>query len=279
MKKFLLVLSLTAILLGHNPVEAHHCSSHAYVTHKDYFQEDLVFHNCKKHSVLKETTVYFYSNGTRRTYITNTIYNSDGSVLETGCSDVKHFIYNKKHYFTYYKNKKYQIIDENGNKLTVKNYKLMNEIFENKFLVKLDKKYGVIDINEQVIVPIKFQKFEQVGKDLFLTKLNGYWGFIDSSNTVLVKNENEKIKPLYETFVLKKYGKYGLVDKNANLILATEYDNIKKLGEYILVEKDNKFGLYDSMGNCISEPVYKKIRLERNNLEGLANKKWQKINL
>ena len=254
--------------------EAHHCHSHYYVTYKDYFKEEQVFNNCDKHFVLKETSVYYYSNGTRRSYTYSTIINNDGSVLESGCSDVKHIIYKNKHYFTFYKNKKYQILDENGNYISIKKYKKMQEISPNRLLVKLDKKFGIIDLNASVITPIKYEKFEQISENVFLTKLNGYWGVIDSNNNILLKNENDKVTSLHDVFLLKKQDKYGIVNKNGEIILQTDFDEIKKLKEYILVKKCGKDGVLDSSGKILAEPIYKKIRVHINNLEGIVTKKY-----
>lgn len=273
MKKIAICFVLGFILSGNLSVNAHHCGSCSYLIGKDYHEEEYTFANCDKHSVIEETTVYYYSNGTRRYYRTSTIFNADGSILDSGCSNVKHIIYNKKHYFTFYKNKKYQIIDENGNYLTIKNYKMMNEIAPNRLLVKLDKKFGVINLDGKVITPIKYKKFEQVSNDLFITKLNGYYGMIDSSNNILIKNEHDKIKQIYEVFIIKKYNKFGIVNKNGEMILQTEFDTIKKLGEYILIKKDGKYGVLDSNGNIIANPIFKKIKLNRNVLEGNLHKK------
>lgn len=278
MKKFNIFILLLFILSSTNIVNAHHCHSHYYVTYKDYYQQEYNFNNCDRHTLLEETSVYFYSNGTRRTYKTNTIYDKDGSILENNCSNVKHHIWNNKHYFTYYKNGKYQILSENGEIITNKKYKQMKEIAPNKLLVKLDKKYGIINLNGQVIVPTKYKKFEQIDNNLFLTKLNGYYGILDDSNKILVKNEHDKIETLYNTYLVKKYDKYGLVDKNGKWILPVEYEKIKKLGEYILVKKENKYGILDSDGKIIANCIYKKIRLNRNNLEGKLYKgKWQSL--
>ena len=278
MKKFVICFVLSLVLTGNTAVQAHHCGSCSYLVGKDYHQEEYTFQNCDRHSMLEETTVYYYSNGTRRYYRTSTIFNADGSVLDSGCSNVKHIVYNKKHYFTFYKNKKYQILDEHGNYLTVKNYKMMNEIAPNRLLVKLDKKYGIIDLNENIITPIKYKKFEQVGTNLFITKLNGYYGMTDNSNNILIKNEHDKIKPLYDVFVIKKYDKFGIVNKNGNIVLQTEYDKVKKIGEYIVVKKDGKYGVLDSTGEIISEAIYKKIRLNRNSLEvKLPKNSWKTL--
>ena len=71
MKKIAICLILGFIISSNSAVFAHHCHSHYYVTYKDYFQEEQNFVNCDKHYILKETSVYYYSNGTRRSYVTS----------------------------------------------------------------------------------------------------------------------------------------------------------------------------------------------------------------
>ena len=217
---------------GHRGGGHYHSSSSTsvYLVGREVIPNVHTFADCKDHSATSETFVSYYSNGTRRSYVTNTIYNNDGAILASGCSDVKHFVYNKKHYFTFYQNKKYQIIDEFGNFISVNNYKQMQEIAPNRLLVKLDKKYGVIDLNNNIITPIKYKEFKQIGPNLFLTKLNGYYGMTDNSNNIFIKNEYDKIKPLYDTYLLKKYDKYGLADKNGKFILKANNKNFNNSG-------------------------------------------------
>ena len=100
---------------------------------------------------------------------------------------------------------------------------------------------------------------------------------VDSSNNIILKNEYDKIKRVYDTYILKREGNFGLADVNGQIILPADNDKIKKLGEYILVEKDNKYDVYDSDGNKLNEKSYKNIRLERNILEGKLNKNWEEI--
>ena len=61
---------------------------------------------------------------------------------------------------------------------------------------------------------------------------------------------------------------------NGEIVLSTDYDKIEALGEYIVVKKDKKYGVYDSNGNKLTDIIYKKIRLNRNNLEVLQEKNW-----
>lgn len=277
MKKNFVVLLFCFLLFSNNSALAHHCHSH-YVTYRDYYQEDIAFHNCNKHYAIKETTTYYYSNGSRYTYVYSTIYNSDGTILEAGCRNLKHYIKDGKHYFTFYKNKKYNIMDETGKYLSFKNYKNMYEINNNKLLVKLNKRYGIIDLNENIIVPIKYKSIEKVGEDLFLTKLNGYYGFINSSNKILVKNEYDSIKQIHNIYKLKQDGKFGLANSKGEMILFSNCDKIKKIGEYILVKRNKEYGVFDADGNIIADIKYRKVNFERNTLYLQdSNKNWLKI--
>lgn len=251
----------------HYPYYHSGCSSNCvYLVRSDNFEEEQAFKNCSKHTLLTQGTTNYYSNGAVRTYYSYTILNQDKTPLISDCSDVKHIVQDKKHYFLVKQNKYYKIINDEGFELTKRKYLKMNEIAPNKILVSVDKKYGVIDIFENVIVPIKYQKFEQLSSNLFKTKLNGYWGLVDNSNNILLKNEFDKIELLYDTYIAKKGDKYTFLDLAGKTIL-TDLDKIKKMGEYILVKKDKLYGVFDSMGNQKTEIKYSKIKLERNNLK------------
>lgn len=277
MKKCFICLGLFVFLLGCDEALAHHCH-YNYVTYRDYYQQEIPFHECTKHYELEETTIYYYSNGSRYTYVYSTILNSDGTVLESGCKDVRHFIQNGKHYFTFYKNKKYQIMDENGKLISTKNYKLMQEINKNKLLVKLNKKYGIIDLNDNAIIPIKYKSIKKVGDDLYLTNLNGYYGLLNSSNKVFIKSEFDKITSFHNIFKLKIDGKFGLANAKGEMILFPNCDSIKKLGEYILVKRGKEYGVFDADGTVVAEIKYRKIKFERNKLLlQNSDKTWETI--
>lgn len=254
----------------------YHGSSH-YVVHKDYFEDEIKLTDCEKHSLIAQTTIYYYSDGTRRSYTNYSILNSDGTVLASNCREVKHTIYNKQHYFLIKQDGSFKIINDKGVQISKRKYTKMKEIYPNKILVRADKKYGIIDLADNVIVPIKYNLIEQIAGDLFITKLNGYYGMINSLNKIYLKNEFDKIKPLYDTYLIKKKGKFGLLDLDGNVILNCDCDSIKKLGEYILVKKDKYYQAFSSQGTLVNQEKYKKIKLERNNLMGKINGKWQAL--
>lgn len=252
--------------------------SSARLVGTDCYQEEHLFADCNRHSMISDTNIYFYSDGTRRSYTYYTIIDNTGGVIISGLSDAKHVIYNNNHFFLIKKNNKYKILSENGEILTKRDYTKMSEIEPNKLLVRANKKYGIIDLAENTIIPIKYKSLKLIGKNIFLTNLNGYHGIIDTSNNILVKSDCEKIKQLYDTFLLKRYGKFGLADLNGHILYEAEYDKIKTLGEYIVIKKDKKYGVLNSLGEEITPICYKKIKLERNSLMGKTEQNnWEVI--
>lgn len=259
-------------------VPHYHDDNRNEVTKSDYITSESNFENCKDHVLQTDTIVNFYSDGLTRTYTMYTIKNADGTVLQENCYNVKHIIYNKKHYFIFSKKGVYKIMNSKGEIITSKKYSYLEELTGNRILAKFDKKYGVIDLDENIIVPIKYKSFEKAGKDIYITKLNGYYGIMNSRNEILIENEYDKIKPFQEVFILKKEDKYGLANKFGSIIYDTKYEKIKDLNEYLLIKDNSKYGVINSKGEEISQIKYNAIRMKRNRLEGkLKNGKWVKI--
>ena len=101
---------------------------------------------------------------------------------------------------------------------------------------------------------------------------------MNADGKVLIDNEYDKISLINDSLLLKKYDKYGLSDTFGKILYEPEFDKIKKIGEYIVVRKNKKCMVLDSDGEQLSEMGYKKIRLERNKLEGLTlEDTWEKI--
>lgn len=269
---------------SHNRNYGGHSSSsseHVYLTNTEHRTYEHKFPNCDNHYVVTETITNYYSNGTRNVFSNNTIYNSDGTVIETDCLSVKHLMVNDKHYFIINKKGKgYQIIDDGSNILTTRKYSYISEVAPDRLLVKYDKKYGVIDINENTVIPIKYQQFEQVSPKIFKTKLNGYYGLVDIYNTIILPNNCDKIKQENDYLIVKRYDKYGLTSKDGNLIYDIKYDKIKNLGEYFLIKQNKKFAIYSPEANAKSKFMYNKIKLERNTLRGLVGENtWVDIDI
>ena len=92
----------------------HYHHNSVYIVNREYFEDTQYFPDCKDHSLIAQTTVYYYSDGSRRSYTYYSILKEDGTILDSGLSEVRHVIQNKKHYFLVRKNGKYKILDSNG---------------------------------------------------------------------------------------------------------------------------------------------------------------------
>lgn len=300
MKKIITIILICSVLFLGTEAQARHHHSHghsgyhrsgyyhsggsssaAYIINKDYKTTEQHFPNCDKHYAVTETIVYYYSDGTRRVYNNSTLYKKDGTIIQQNCLSVNHLVYDKKHYFIVRQSGYgFKVIDENGEAVTKRPYSRMEEIVPNRLLVKYNKKLGIIDLKDNAIVPLKYQKFSRVEEKIFISKLNGYYGVLNSDGKILIPNEYDKIALLNDSLLLKKYHKYGLSDTFGKIILEPEYDKIKKLGEYIIVRKGKRRMALDSDGTALSGMSYKKIRLERNKLQGLTiENNWQPVSL
>lgn len=289
----------------HSPHHGHHQPSHHpshrgnYHDHNsssssnqavltDSVQElsEIKFPNCYKHYAVKDTTTDYYSDGSKRIHISYTLYNSDGAVLAENCKALKHILYGDNHYFIIGSAKGYMLANENAESITERKYNYMDEAGVNRLIVRYNdhngifskNKYGIIDFGENEIIPIKYDSIDSIGNDIFITKLNGYYGMTDIDNNQLIANNCDKIKNIYNIYLIKRYGKYGLADKFGGIILGTNYDKIKKLGEYLLVKKNDRYGVWDANGKIISEIKYKSVKLDRNVLRGKTpNGSWEDI--
>lgn len=276
---FALFLMLNCNVYAHGHYHAHYnsCSNCVYIVGSDTFQEEKSLTGTNNYYLLVNTTVNYYSNGTKRTYYDYTILKKDGTVLFSDCDDVEYISYNKKDYFLVKSGRYYKILQSNSNLSAKRQYSKMKKLSSNKILVCVNKKYGVIDINENIIVPIKYKEFEQIGNDLYKTKLNGYYGLKNSSNYAYLKDEYDSIKPFYDTFLIKKEGKYGLVDIKGKMIIDATYDKIVKKDEYIVAKKDKLYEIFNSSGEKITNEKYRKIKLERNQLKVLKDNSWDEL--
>jgi len=268
---------------GHHNIHSSSGSSGStYLVRSDSQSTEQNFPHCKDHYMVVKTMTNFYSDGTRRTYKNCTIYNNDGSVIESDCGSVNHILFNNKHYFIISKNRGgYYLINDSGENIFSRNYSYIESLTENRLLVKYNKKYGIVDMQENIIVPIKYQKLQKLGNNnmVFISKLNGYYGIIDiNNNKQLIENNCDKFKIIHDTIMLKRHNKYGLVDMNGELLYDIKYDKIKEFKEYILLEKNNMRMLADFQGKPVTENAYKKIKMKRNILYGKNNENfWVKI--
>ena len=73
------ILFVTLIVCGLTNFSYAHSEHSTYLTHKEMLQSEHGFVNCDRHAMVKDTTVYHYSNGTRRISSVESIITTSGS--------------------------------------------------------------------------------------------------------------------------------------------------------------------------------------------------------
>lgn len=189
------------------------------------------------------------------------------------------------------KNKKYGIMNTQGQITTKAEYDNIEYAFDNYYMAQKSGKYGIIDVNNQNVVPFDYEKIsyrkeadfiEVEKKDAESTEiLNNKFekqleGIITEVNTdkeyirvrigdeykyYNFKLEEKDVRELLNTntiFLSKKEGKYGYVDKDGKIIIDYIYEDAKEQNSYgyAAIKKDGKWGAIDKNGSEVSECKY-----------------------
>ena len=145
------------------------------------------------------------------------------------------------------------------------------------FTLIVDKKYGVIDAEGNVVIEPQYADLSipNPTKAVFVatTKTGSDYKAVNESNTEILTGmqsvEAIKINPItslvpFEKTVLKykENNLYGIMDFEGNKILKAEYEEIKALEfkeGYLMVKQNGNYGIVNIKGNTILKPEYENI--------------------
>ena len=185
----------------------------------------------------------------------------------------------EKSVLKYKKNRKYGIIDLEGNEITEPIYDDISAVSykEGMLLVKQGEKYGVINMNGIQVIDNEYDniavdnyynvnsKYEKTGFIVCKREDSGYrYGYINYKGDKVLDNEYTEIERVTEMedddniyLVAYKDGQAGLL-KNKKEILNYEYENItyNSYNDVFVVQRNGKQGVVDREGNVKIEPKY-----------------------
>lgn len=189
------------------------------------------------------------------------------------------------------KNKKYGIMNTQGQITTKAEYDNIEYAFDNYYIAKKSGKYGIINVNNEQALPFDYEniayrkeadfievekkdaenteilnnKFEKQLEGI-ITEVNTDKAYIrirtnDEYKYYNFKLEEKDVKELLNTntiFLSKKDGKYGYVDKDGKVIVDYIYEDAKEQNSYgyAAVKKDGKWGAIDKDARQVSECKY-----------------------
>lgn len=219
-----------------------------------------------------------------------------------------------KSYFPVYTNKKWGVIDNNGNIVIEPEYEEYIIIPNNKkdlFICTYDVEYDkktyktkVINANNDEIIS-GYDKIQPVynydkGNNIFFddnvlsVEKDNKYGLVDYTGKVLLNCEYdgiEAVKGIENSLIIKKEDKVGLADDEGKVIVQPEYKEIKSIGDnyqngYITINSKNKYGVLDFTGNQVLENKYDDISqiycnnmyiVEKNNKYELIKKSGETV--
>lgn len=210
------------------------------------------------------------------------------TLVENKFDDVKQL---NNENIVFVKNKKYGIMNLEGNIKTKAEYDSVEYIFDNYYIAKKSGKYGIINVENETILPFDYErisyrkeadfieaekkdaevtevlntKFEKQVEGI-ITEVNTNKGYIrirvgDEYKYYNFKLEEKDVKELLNAntiFLSKKDGKYGYVDKDGKVVVDYIYEDAKEQNSYgyAAVKKDGKWGAIDKNGKEVSECKY-----------------------
>lgn len=190
-------------------------------------------------------------------------------------------------------NKTIYNIYKDGNLKTSKEYKYIEYLFDDTFIVSdLDDKIGIIDSEENIKINIEYSSVQKIrntkiiqAKNLNTNKIELYNSNFDKISDlqnptietyetyIKVYNENEtqyfsldgtelKNTDIYtqnKIFAKKVNNLWGFVDVNENTILDFKYNKVTEINKYGFagIYLNEKWGVLNSEGQVIVEPTYK----------------------
>ncbi len=198
-----------------------------------------------------------------------------------------HEAFSKKYYFPVYTNKKWGVIDNNGDIIiepTYEEYIIIPNDEKDVFICTYDVDYNkntyktkVINANNEEIIS-GYKKIEPIynydesnniffDDNILLVEKDNKYGLIDYEGKVILNCDYdgiEALKKIENSFIIKKDNKQGIVDAKGKIIIEPTYKEIKSIGDnyqngYIVINEKNKYGVIDFTGNQVLENKYDDI--------------------
>lgn len=184
---------------------------------------------------------------------------------------------------------KYKIIDNEQDELKEQKYDYLEYIYEDYFITYKNKKFGIINSNGERIVDYKYdsiQKVPNANMVIAITLQKNLTEILKDGKTVvsmvnaeitnkdnyfIISSSNERIYIDFDGNIVKntdfldlqlyasnKNGKWGFINKNGDVVIDYKYDYATELNinGFAGIKQNGKWGVINSNGEIIVEPMY-----------------------
>lgn len=226
-----------------------------YVVYTSQEISDIPANNCDRHFLRLVRTTLHYSDNSTSSSGKYTAYDAYGNPVLTDFLDIEHYINNNNHYFVgkylntelFGSTYKYMIVNADRSTGKERIYSTLTMLENNRFLVKDGSYKGIVDFDNNEIVPIKYKALDKISNRVYKTKMNG---------------------------------SYGLITIDGDIIIPCNCEKFSKMGTYYKVKRNDKWGVVDSDGNVIAQIIYKKVKLQNNQVYvSKDGSNWMRVTL
>ena len=146
----------------------------------------------------------------------------------------------EQQYFIVTLNKKYGLINTNGNMIAQIKYDYLTGFYKNYAVVVLGKLDGVINKTGKEIIPPKYSLIinndkvdeKSVSEGFFLVQKEDKYGYVDTNGVEIVAPKYEDARKFIKDLApVKLNGKWGFINKKGEIVVPIKYDGINFYNE------------------------------------------------
>lgn len=186
---------------------------------------------------------------------------------------------------------KFRILDNEKDELKDRKYEYLEYISDDYFVTYKNKKFGIINANGDKVVDYKYDSMQIIPNTNMVQAVMFNKNYIDiikddkvvysmknaeiwlKDNYVIMNSDSERVYIDFEGNVIEntklfenqlyayenQSGKWGFINKNGDIIVECKYDfatEFNKIG-FAGIKQNGKWGVINSAGEIIVEPIYK----------------------
>ena len=207
------------------------------------------------------------------------LINTDGEILSDKWFD---YVYSFREGYAQVKlNGKYNFINKNGEILSDKWFDFAYSFREGYGAVELNKEYNFINKNGEIISDKWFDSFHNFNEGYAVVELNDKWNLINKNGEIISDKWFDYVKDFREGYAkVELKNKYNFINKNGEIISDKWFNYVDDFSEdYAKVELNGKCNFINKNGEFLSDKWFDWVEYF---IEGYArvklNKKYNFIN-
>lgn len=186
---------------------------------------------------------------------------------------------------------KFRILDNEKDELKDRKYEYLEYISDDYFVTYKNKKFGIINANGDKVVDYKYDSIQKIPNTNMVQAVMFNKNYIDiikddkvvysmknaeiwlKDNYVIMNSDSERVYIDFEGNVIEntklfenqlyayenQSGKWGFINKNGDIIVECKYDFVTEFNKngFAGIKQNGKWGVINSAGEIIVEPIYK----------------------